>query len=45
VAGKGHEQTQEVNGVKLPFSDAKVARQALEKRMEAKESKKGGCHG
>jgi len=45
VAGKGHEQTQEVNGVKLPFSDAKVARQALEKRMEAKESKKGGRHG
>ena len=45
VAGKGHEQTQEVNGVKSPFSDSKVARQALEKSMDAKESKKGGRHG
>jgi len=31
--------------VKSPFSDSKVARQALEKRMDAKESKKGGRHG
>ena len=45
LAGKGHEQTQEVNGVKTPFSDAKVARQALEKRLEKNESKKGGRHG
>jgi UDP-N-acetylmuramoyl-L-alanyl-D-glutamate--2,6-diaminopimelate ligase len=45
VAGKGHEQTQEVKGVKTPFSDAKVARQALEKRIESQSSKKGGHHG
>jgi UDP-N-acetylmuramoyl-L-alanyl-D-glutamate--2,6-diaminopimelate ligase len=30
VAGKGHEDYQEVNGVKYPFSDAAVALQALE---------------
>lgn len=27
VAGKGHEQTQEINGVKYPFSDQKVIEQ------------------
>lgn len=27
VAGKGHEQTQEINGVKYPFSDQKVIQQ------------------
>lgn len=30
IAGKGHEQTQEIQGVKLPFSDAEVARAFLE---------------
>ena len=30
VAGKGHEDYQEVNGVKYPFSDADVAQQALQ---------------
>lgn len=30
VAGKGHEDYQEINGVKHPFSDAAVARQALQ---------------
>ena len=30
VAGKGHEDYQEVNGVKYPFSDAAVAQQALQ---------------
>jgi UDP-N-acetylmuramoyl-L-alanyl-D-glutamate--2,6-diaminopimelate ligase len=30
VAGKGHEDYQEVNGVKYPFSDAEVAQQALQ---------------
>ena len=29
VAGKGHESTQEIRGVQLPFSDAAVAREAL----------------
>lgn len=32
IAGKGHEATQERDGVKLPFSDIAVARQALEAR-------------
>ncbi|MDO8262597.1 MAG: UDP-N-acetylmuramoyl-L-alanyl-D-glutamate--2,6-diaminopimelate ligase [Gallionella sp.] len=30
VAGKGHEDYQEVNGVKYPFSDVAVAQQALQ---------------
>jgi UDP-N-acetylmuramoyl-L-alanyl-D-glutamate--2,6-diaminopimelate ligase len=30
VAGKGHEDYQEVNGVKYPFSDAAVSLQALQ---------------
>jgi len=29
VAGKGHENYQEIEGVKHPFSDAAVAREAL----------------
>jgi UDP-N-acetylmuramoyl-L-alanyl-D-glutamate--2,6-diaminopimelate ligase len=29
VAGKGHEQYQEIAGVKHPFSDAAVVREAL----------------
>ena len=32
VAGKGHEPYQEVNGVRHPFDDAAVARDALESR-------------
>jgi UDP-N-acetylmuramoyl-L-alanyl-D-glutamate--2,6-diaminopimelate ligase len=32
VAGKGHEQTQEIAGRRLPFSDAEVARAALARR-------------
>jgi UDP-N-acetylmuramoyl-L-alanyl-D-glutamate--2,6-diaminopimelate ligase len=32
VAGKGHETYQEVSGVRLPFSDAQVARRALQGR-------------
>jgi UDP-N-acetylmuramoyl-L-alanyl-D-glutamate--2,6-diaminopimelate ligase len=32
IAGKGHEEYQEVSGVKQPFSDASVARAALAKR-------------
>jgi UDP-N-acetylmuramoyl-L-alanyl-D-glutamate--2,6-diaminopimelate ligase len=29
IAGKGHEPGQEVAGVKLPFDDREVAREAL----------------
>jgi UDP-N-acetylmuramoyl-L-alanyl-D-glutamate--2,6-diaminopimelate ligase len=29
IAGKGHEDYQEINGIKHPFSDAKIALQAL----------------
>ena len=29
IAGKGHEDYQEIGGVKHPFSDAEVARQGL----------------
>ena len=29
IAGKGHEDYQEINGKKIPFSDAKIAQQAL----------------
>jgi UDP-N-acetylmuramoyl-L-alanyl-D-glutamate--2,6-diaminopimelate ligase len=32
IAGKGHEPYQEINGVKHPFDDTAVARQALEGR-------------
>ena len=31
LAGKGHENYQEIQGVKYPFSDVRVAQQALEK--------------
>jgi UDP-N-acetylmuramoyl-L-alanyl-D-glutamate--2,6-diaminopimelate ligase len=30
IAGKGHEDYQEINNVKLPFSDAEVAQRALQ---------------
>ena len=33
IAGKGHEVVQERNGVRLPFSDVAVSRQALEALM------------
>jgi UDP-N-acetylmuramoyl-L-alanyl-D-glutamate--2,6-diaminopimelate ligase len=35
IAGKGHEQTQEIAGRKLPFSDAAVAGAALARRESA----------
>ncbi|MCG8670183.1 MAG: UDP-N-acetylmuramoyl-L-alanyl-D-glutamate--2,6-diaminopimelate ligase [Pseudomonadales bacterium] len=38
VAGKGHEDYQEIDGVKHPFSDIKVARKALMKRFSDPES-------
>jgi UDP-N-acetylmuramoyl-L-alanyl-D-glutamate--2,6-diaminopimelate ligase len=30
IAGKGHEDYQEINGVKHPFDDVSAARQALQ---------------
>jgi len=35
IAGKGHEQYQEVSGVKTPFNDYEIAMQALQKRHSA----------
>ncbi|CAN5367428.1 UDP-N-acetylmuramoyl-L-alanyl-D-glutamate--2,6-diaminopimelate ligase [soil metagenome] len=35
IAGKGHERTQEIKGVKLPFHDAAEAARALDLRAEA----------
>jgi len=35
LAGKGHETTQEVAGVKTPFDDAQAARSALDRRLAA----------
>ncbi len=34
IAGKGHEQYQEINGVQLPFSDRQVVMEALKMRAE-----------
>ena len=34
VAGKGHEDYQEISGVKHPFSDVQHARKALAQRAE-----------
>jgi UDP-N-acetylmuramyl tripeptide synthase len=33
IAGKGHETTQEIDGVVLPFDDRAVARAAVEARL------------
>jgi UDP-N-acetylmuramoyl-L-alanyl-D-glutamate--2,6-diaminopimelate ligase len=35
IAGKGHEDYQEINGVKLPFSDSEVVRRALSVWVQA----------
>ncbi|MCB2428139.1 UDP-N-acetylmuramoyl-L-alanyl-D-glutamate--2,6-diaminopimelate ligase [Methylophaga pinxianii] len=35
IAGKGHEQYQEVAGVKTPFNDYEIAMQAIQKRHSA----------
>ena len=32
IAGKGHEKTQEINGVLIPFSDVEIATEALQNR-------------
>jgi UDP-N-acetylmuramoyl-L-alanyl-D-glutamate--2,6-diaminopimelate ligase len=34
VAGKGHEQYQEIEGVRHPYSDAAAVRTALRERLE-----------
>jgi UDP-N-acetylmuramoyl-L-alanyl-D-glutamate--2,6-diaminopimelate ligase len=32
LAGKGHEKTQQIGTQELPFDDAAIAREALERR-------------
>jgi len=34
IAGKGHEQKQELNGKTFPFNDEKIAKIALKKRKK-----------
>jgi UDP-N-acetylmuramoyl-L-alanyl-D-glutamate--2,6-diaminopimelate ligase len=38
IAGKGHETYQEVGGIRLPFSDAEVARKALRPSVDSEDS-------
>ena len=38
IAGKGHEDYQEINGIKHPFSDVSVAQQALHSFDEFRQS-------
>jgi UDP-N-acetylmuramoyl-L-alanyl-D-glutamate--2,6-diaminopimelate ligase len=43
IAGKGHEQGQELaDGVKVPFDDAQVAREALRARVSARAGAQAG---
>jgi UDP-N-acetylmuramoyl-L-alanyl-D-glutamate--2,6-diaminopimelate ligase len=42
IAGKGHENYQEIQGQRLPFSDVDVARAAMMKRDSGKRKPKGG---
>jgi UDP-N-acetylmuramoyl-L-alanyl-D-glutamate--2,6-diaminopimelate ligase len=35
IAGKGHETYQEIDGVRLPFSDADCAKEQLQYRRAA----------
>ncbi len=42
IAGKGHEPYQEVHGVRHPFDDRVVAREALRQRLHASGSGRGG---
>ncbi len=44
IAGKGHEDYQEVGGVRLPFSDVGHARAALLAWQEARQRAAGGKH-
>ncbi|MDP2753629.1 MAG: hypothetical protein Q8P40_04480 [Nitrospirota bacterium] len=36
IAGKGHEDYQEVKGVRYPFSDREVLREAIRNRISKK---------
>ena len=36
IAGKGHEDYQEINGQRLPFSDVQIAQQCLQQRFAAR---------
>jgi UDP-N-acetylmuramyl tripeptide synthase len=44
VAGKGHETTQEVAGVRLAFSDADVVAQVLVQERAHRQAARGGLH-
>ena len=44
VAGKGHETTQEVAGVRLAFSDADVVSQVLVQERAHRQAARGGLH-
>jgi UDP-N-acetylmuramoyl-L-alanyl-D-glutamate--2,6-diaminopimelate ligase len=43
LAGKGHENYQDINGVKLPFSDRAQAQAALDARASLRQSDKTGA--
>jgi UDP-N-acetylmuramoyl-L-alanyl-D-glutamate--2,6-diaminopimelate ligase len=43
IAGKGHENYQEVRGERLPFSDIEVARAVMTKRKAGTHAPKGGA--
>jgi UDP-N-acetylmuramyl-tripeptide synthetase len=43
VAGKGHEPYQEIAGIRLPFSDGEVVRQALKARQNERETSCAGA--
>jgi len=36
IAGKGHEDYQEIQGVRYPFSDRAVLREVISKRLKMK---------
>jgi hypothetical protein len=43
VAGKGHEDYQEIGGVRLPFQDAKVVQELIDEKGRAKSKGKAGA--
>lgn len=42
IAGKGHEDYQEINGVRIPFSDAEIVKQAMQQRLAVTASASSG---
>jgi UDP-N-acetylmuramoyl-L-alanyl-D-glutamate--2,6-diaminopimelate ligase len=43
IAGKGHEDYQEIGGVRLPFQDAKVVQELIDEKGRAKSKGKAGA--